>query len=102
MFWCAMFQSPQRMISRPHARSFARCGRKDAWNRNFDACRCGPLEPDGRFRFASSYGGRHELRVQEVPAGTLLARIEGLELAPGLECSDPRLSAIELSVTPPK
>jgi hypothetical protein len=32
----------------PVARSFARCGRKHARNRYFDACRCGPLEPEGR------------------------------------------------------
>ena len=46
---CAMFQSPQRTISRFCFRSFARCGRNASRKRNFDACRCGPLEPEGRY-----------------------------------------------------
>src|SRR3989344_5158674 len=43
---CAMFQSPQRMYSRPSRRSFCNTGRKWSRKRNFDACRCGPAEPD--------------------------------------------------------
>ena len=48
MGWWAMFQSPQRITSRPLCTSFSRCGRNASRNRNFDACRCGPLDPDGR------------------------------------------------------
>ena len=46
--WCAMFQSPHRITSRPAARNCASRGMNASRKRNFEACRCGPLEPDGR------------------------------------------------------
>src|SRR5437879_9236475 len=47
--WCAMFQSPHRMISQPRCLSFIRCLRKTLRKRNLDFCRCGPAEPEGRY-----------------------------------------------------
>ncbi len=46
--WWAMFQSPHRITSRPARLSLRRCGRNAARNRNLEAWRCGPLDPEGR------------------------------------------------------
>src|SRR3970040_1432775 len=46
--WCARFQSPHRITSRPLFFSFLSCGREASRNLNFEDFRCGAAEPEGR------------------------------------------------------